>query len=516
MRYNFLLFSLLLIICCSPTVNAQNLKQLKEELEQAIQHNSTPVVLEKRFLIGKIYAESGLYANALEYFNSVLKDYQNNSKDSLFVKTNIEVGELYNNTKRYANAIPFIEQAISVSKQLDYKQGLVKAYSTLGSSYEKQGNYMKALEFENKSLSALSEKGHREIRAKVYENIGSIYEDLMQYDEAFEYFEKSYQLVKGTSSKAEANVLNNIGDVYRKKGNLTIAITITRQALEVATKVNDNHLLESATKDLAKAYALQGDYEKAYNYRLEAENFKELSLKAENQNQVNVLLTDLKINQKESQIKLLKEQNKLNSTRLILSVVILGIFFISVFLWFLYAGKRRRINTKLQELEQEKLKAELELKAKEKKNLHRNLEVKNTALSRYSLHLVQKNKLLTELSAKLKHLTQRQSVNYEKHLKDLCSEIDFTLQQDSEWNDFNVFFEEIHPNFTKNLSEAAIETLTPTELKLGILLRLNLSSKEIASILRVTPDSVRVARHRFRKKLPLDTKEDLVAFLLAL
>jgi DNA-binding CsgD family transcriptional regulator len=107
-------------------------------------------------------------------------------------------------------------------------------------------------------------------------------------------------------------------------------------------------------------------------------------------------------------------------------------------------------------------------------------------------------------------------VNYEKHLKDLCSDIDFTLQQDNEWEDFNVFFKEIHPNFTKNLSEIAIENVTPTELKLGILLRLNLSSKEIASILRVTPDSVRVARHRFRKKLPIDTKEDLVTFLLSL
>lgn len=513
MKFDYLVCSLLFFFFVG---KSQNLKQLKEDLDGAVKENKSNVALEKKIQIGEIYAENGLYANALEYFNEVLKTYQKKTKDSLFVKVSIEVGELYNNTKRYNSAIPFIEHAIQVSEQLRYTNGLIKAYSTLGTSYEKQGNYVKALEFENKSLTILNTNDDKTIRAKVYENIGSIYEDLMQYNEAFEYFEKSYQLVKGTYSKAEANVLNNIGDVYRKQGNLTIAIKKTKQALDVAAKINDNHLLESANKDLAKAYALQGNYEQAYNYRLEAENFKELALKAENRNQVNVLLTDLKINQKESQIKLLEEQNKLSHIRLLLTLVLLTIFIISSVLWYLYTRKKRKIHFKLQELEQEKLKAELALKAKEEKNLHRDLEIKNGSLSRYTLHLAQKNKLLTDLSGKLKNLMERKSVNYEKHLKDLCSDIDFTLQQDNEWEDFNVFFKEIHPNFTKNLSEIAIENVTPTELKLGILLRLNLSSKEIASILRVTPDSVRVARHRFRKKLPIDTKEDLVTFLLSL
>lgn len=513
MKYKYLVFSLLFF---SVIGNSQNLKQLKEGLESANKKKNVHEVLIKQIQIGEIYAENGLYANALEYFNDVLKVYQKKTKDTLFVKVSIEVGELYNNTKRYNNAISFIEQAIQISEHLSYNDGLIKAYSTLGTTYEKQGDYVKALELENKSLAILNIYEDKTCRAKVYENIGSIYEDLMQYDEAFEYFEKSYQLVKGTDSKVEANVLNNIGDVYRKQGNLTIAIKTTKESLELAVKTNDYHLLESANKDLAKAYALQGNYEQAYKYRLEAENFKELALKAENRNQVNVLLTDLKINQKESQIKLLEEQNKLSHIRLLLTFVLLVVFIISSVLWFAYTKKKRKIHFRFQLLEQEKLKAELALKSKEEKNLQRDLEIKNASLSRYTLHLAQKNKLLTDLSGKLKNLIERKSVNYEKHLKDLCSDIDFTLQQDNEWEDFNVFFKEIHPNYTKNLSEVAIETLTPTELKLGILLRLNLSSKEIASILRVTPDSVRVARHRFRKKLPIDTKEDLVTFLLSL
>lgn len=148
--------------------------------------------------------------------------------------------------------------------------------------------------------------------------------------------------------------------------------------------------------------------------------------------------------------------------------------------------------------------------------MQRDLELKTATLSRYSLHIAQKNNMLSELSLKLKNIVARKNDLYEVKIKEIFNEIDFALQQENEWEDFTQFFEEIHPDFIKKIAKIAIESLSPAELKLGILLRLNLSSKEIASILRVTPDSVRVARHRFRKKLPIDSKKELIPFLLEL
>ena len=77
-------------------------------------------------------------------------------------------------------------------------------------------------------------------------------------------------------------------------------------------------------------------------------------------------------------------------------------------------------------------------------------------------------------------------------------------------------FDEIHPDFTQKLNQIALKKLTATELRLCLLLRLGLSSKEIASVLRITPDSVRVARYRLRKKLPLESQDELVNFMLKL
>jgi DNA-binding CsgD family transcriptional regulator len=113
-------------------------------------------------------------------------------------------------------------------------------------------------------------------------------------------------------------------------------------------------------------------------------------------------------------------------------------------------------------------------------------------------------------------MAHRQNMDTSKKIKILAKEIDHNLKKDQEWYEFVTYFSDIHPDFIKKLSTYPKEQLSPAELRLGMLLRLNLSSKEIASVLRVTPDSIRVARHRLRKKLGIEQKEELVHFLLGL
>jgi DNA-binding CsgD family transcriptional regulator len=45
-------------------------------------------------------------------------------------------------------------------------------------------------------------------------------------------------------------------------------------------------------------------------------------------------------------------------------------------------------------------------------------------------------------------------------------------------------------------------------------MKMNLSSKEIANLLNVGADSIRVTKHRLKQKLNLDKEDDLVDFLL--
>ena len=67
----------------------------------------------------------------------------------------------------------------------------------------------------------------------------------------------------------------------------------------------------------------------------------------------------------------------------------------------------------------------------------------------------------------------------------------------------------------KNLLQKFPE-LTPTEVKFCIFIRMEMNTKDIASVLYQSPASVKVTRSRLRKKLDLTTDQNLQTFLSSL
>ncbi|MEQ9298510.1 MAG: LuxR C-terminal-related transcriptional regulator [Cyclobacteriaceae bacterium] len=59
----------------------------------------------------------------------------------------------------------------------------------------------------------------------------------------------------------------------------------------------------------------------------------------------------------------------------------------------------------------------------------------------------------------------------------------------------------------------AYPQLTPHDLRLCTYLKANLCTKEIARILNITPDSVKKAKHRLRKKLGVSPETSFTHFL---
>jgi Response regulators consisting of a CheY-like receiver domain and a winged-helix DNA-binding domain len=87
--------------------------------------------------------------------------------------------------------------------------------------------------------------------------------------------------------------------------------------------------------------------------------------------------------------------------------------------------------------------------------------------------------------------------------------------EDSSWSQIEQRIKESDPRFFKALGEKH-PNLTPAEIKLCYFLRLNLSSKDIAKILFLSYDSVRISRTRLRKKLNLSNEDNLVVYLYSL
>lgn len=461
---------------------------------------------------GKNFAKNGLNLKAIENFNSALE--LTTKSDTLAVLIKNEIGNVYFSMKNYASSKKLYSEALEQSKKIKFLRGKGIALALLGNIEEKKGNYLEALKLQKKSLEIFTKIKDKQGIANVKLNIGSIYEDLNQFPNAHEYFLSAHQLLKGKNNYTEADLLNNLGDIFRKQNQTDSALFYSLKSLELAKKINQPKLLESAYKDLAKTYSIIEDYRKAYEYRLKSNEYKEIVLKNQNARQLNILQTVYDSHRKEAEIKLLKEQNKVNLVnQKLLIVIVLCIIIVSTILGYIYQ-KRIKTQQKIQKYKQRILKAELEKKQALEKSLQNDIQLKTASLTKYSLHLSQKNKILTDISSDLKKISIRSNIDYKSKLKNISKDIDFKLKHDDQWIDFNNLFNEIHPDFSKQLTQISTEKLSSSEIKLAMLLRLNLTSKEIAEILNVTPDSVRVARYRLRKKLPISPKEDLVNFML--
>ncbi|MBL0048052.1 MAG: hypothetical protein IPP32_08165 [Bacteroidetes bacterium] len=115
------------------------------------------------------------------------------------------------------------------------------------------------------------------------------------------------------------------------------------------------------------------------------------------------------------------------------------------------------------------------------------------------------------------HELQEKVESDEKLQKDnsLTKLINKGLNHDKEWTDFNSHFESINKNFYARLKQSYPD-ISPNDLRICALIKLNLSTKEMAGILNISPDSVKTARYRLRKKLQLNTEDNLTDFILNL
>jgi len=75
--------------------------------------------------------------------------------------------------------------------------------------------------------------------------------------------------------------------------------------------------------------------------------------------------------------------------------------------------------------------------------------------------------------------------------------------------------EQVYEELFKKLKES-YPGLTPRELSLCAYLRMNISSKEIATLMNISARGVEISRYRIRKKLRLDRDANLTEFMINL
>jgi len=88
------------------------------------------------------------------------------------------------------------------------------------------------------------------------------------------------------------------------------------------------------------------------------------------------------------------------------------------------------------------------------------------------------------------------------HMTDLKAELRTLLRQNEYWKQFEARFNSLHPDFAESLG-ARFPALTKNDIEFCSLLKLNLSNKEIASLLQISHETTITKKYRIKKKLSL-------------
>lgn len=182
---------------------------------------------------------------------------------------------------------------------------------------------------------------------------------------------------------------------------------------------------------------------------------------------------------------------------------------------------QHRIHEKLQQekeefLRQEAIVSEQQIVKIKNEQLQADLASKSRELANSAMNIVYKNELLQKISEEMAHLKDSTGKQLaEEQLRRIQKVIDEGMNDERDWNIFESSFNEAHENFFKKLKSGHPD-LVPNDLKLCAYLRMNMSSKEMASLLNISLRGVEIRRYRLRKKLNLEHDKNLVEFLIEL
>ncbi len=382
-------------------------------------------------------------------------------------------------------------------------------YGKIGHLYEKSHRYDSAFYFQRQALAQYLQADNQQGMAKIYENIGSIYEDLARYDSAGYYFREALRVDREAGDQiASIEVLNNLGDVLRKTGRYREALAQTRQALDLALVTNEQYQLAGAYRDISRSYNLLGINDSAYYY-LELSRKHLLDIYSrESSKQVALLQTVYEMEKKNHEIERLQNARKMNGV--IGAAVVIVIILLIVLGTVIISRQRLRMRHAQILSEQDRRSWETQ-----QQHMQTELENRKLELTTHTLHIIEKNQLLEELRNRLDELVKDDRRDQKKQLKQLHQQINHSFHHDRYWDQFRDMFEQVHQTFFNNLKQYC-DSLTPSDLRLVALLKMNLPSGDIATLLSISPDSLRVMRYRLRKKLNMEQGESLTAFIQSL
>ncbi len=501
------------------------------EMEQwAVANQDAELALEARLLKAYSYWHiyGHIYPNLVQNLIQVAEEAK--EKQILHVEARAVkvIANHYWSKKNYENTFEWLLRSAKILDKIEPKHfpNMAEHLNFIGKCYFYFRDYKTALKFFEKSSKLVKNTFNAESVFEAQNTMGLCYQELGQLNNAEDYFKSVITDSSSYSSTIWQNIASgNLGYNFYLEGNYEKAIPLLERDLQNALAIKDYRLAGGSAIPLADVYLKQQQLKASKQKIEEAEKYIQLSgqtdrlrklypviskwYAANNQTDSSVLYLDSAMwatnayNEKYNSLKLLRANQK--------------------------------VEAKDRQIEIEKLKTESKIKLSERnfiivcilvlllggiiafwfrnKYLLKKQEFKDLMYDNTQKALSQAKSQLKNLTLKVREdnemiLQLKKNEAAEENQKLISTLKSKSILTHDDWTAYQKLFNQVYPYFSTSIF-TYYPYLSQAELRCIYLEKLQMSNTEMALVLGVSTNTIRVTKHRIRKKLNIETQEEM-------
>ncbi len=457
--------------------------------------------LARQYIVkGQVYLSFSSYVKSIDNFSLAEQLSLEHKFPKILVNANYGLGLVYKDLKEYKKALEVLNRGLIIAKEHNNLQDEAIIYNALGSTLQRQGNLEESIVYLNKyyQIALTVPDTLHMIYALI--NIGESNRMQSKYKEALINYHRAQSLNRSIDdSQAEAAIFGNLAliyaahdDVYNEIKFYIKSIVISRNSSGLAA------YLQQDLMALAKAYAKQQQYDSSYVYYKQYIALSDSVSELDYMERINALHYGHELEENESHALLLAQK----LYRRTIVIIFLTILCIVTILLLVTTYSRYKLKTR-------KMKDDMT-------SLNFSLDRKNRELVASLIDLSVHTETFNDINTILSELEKENDTEISKQrLLELMSKLTNIEKANNKWDSFKLHFEQVHPDFFIKLKDLS-NNLTTNDIRFCAYIKLNLESKDIASILNISIRAAQATRLRIKKKLKLPPTDDLISYIQAL
>lgn len=498
---------------------------------------STPQAFSKDE-IQALHAELGLVCSRMKAYHLaaahllISMEISEGPPDYRSVQTLGAIGTACMRVKDWDRAKYYYQLAIHQTEALGDKSPLSSAKNNMGILYLEMGKPDSAIHWFEQAMEAYHTYPFQDtlFPGSVPDNLAGAYALKGEWEQALSLYQRNQRtFAGGRPPRREMQAYMGTADMYLQMGRPDQALADLNRAEKLLPSVSPLYQQEYEQKliRLQIRYGeVTGDQERINQARSQLILLQDSLLQKQQlfTDQISALqaelqirelekdrnLQQLQLNEKESRLTQLKQENQLTITRAFLLVLLLlsigGVLVIRQ----IYRSRTLQKEVDIKRIQTHLLNTQLKNETIAKENLELKMAFKEQDLTNFALDNHRKRDLLKNVEARLK--TIKTDPQTRQSIKEVLTEMMVQLQGDEAVELLQSNAEEVNSAFRSRLLER-FPNLTDYDLELCAMVRLGMQIKEIAALRNISEGALQQARKRLRKKLELEKGGSLGRFL---